>query len=121
WASWSRRSGMTRLGRRRVPAPVQSLAWSWPPGWSCSSSGPCTGSRERRSGTTSMRTTSWRASNGEVTACIWGDLEEQAMARVRRKRNSNGDLVEAAEGCLPHILMFYDRFEDKRPVMLLDL
>jgi hypothetical protein len=43
------------------------------------------------------------------------------MARARRKRNSNGDLVEAAEGCLPHILMFYDRFEDERPVMLLGL
>src|SRR3954469_22324966 len=43
------------------------------------------------------------------------------MARARRKRDTNEDLVEAAEGCLPHILMFYERFEDRRPVMLLDL
>ena len=43
------------------------------------------------------------------------------MARVRRKRGTSADLVEAAENCLPHILMFYKRFEKKRPVMLLDL
>jgi hypothetical protein len=43
------------------------------------------------------------------------------MARVRRNRSPNDDLVEAAENCLPHILMFYKRFEEKRPVMLLDL
>jgi hypothetical protein len=43
------------------------------------------------------------------------------MARVRRKESPDGDLVEAAEGVLPHILMFYERFEGKRPVMLLDL
>jgi hypothetical protein len=43
------------------------------------------------------------------------------MARVRRNRSPNDDLVEAAENCLPNILMFYKRFEDKRPVMLLDL
>ena len=43
------------------------------------------------------------------------------MARVSRKKSPNDDLVEAAESLLPHILMFYRRFEDKRPVMLLDL
>ncbi len=43
------------------------------------------------------------------------------MARVRRNRSPNDDLVEAAENCLPHILMFYKRFEKKRPVILLDL
>ena len=43
------------------------------------------------------------------------------MARVSRKKSPNDDLVEAAEDYLPHILMFYRRFEDKRPVMLLDL
>ena len=43
------------------------------------------------------------------------------MARVRRKRGTSADLVEAAENSLPHILMFYKRFEEKRPVMLLDL
>ncbi len=43
------------------------------------------------------------------------------MARVRRKKSPDDDLVQAAESVLPHILMFYKRFEDKRPVMLLDL
>src|SRR3954452_10900860 len=43
------------------------------------------------------------------------------MASQRRKRSPNADLVEAAESVLPDILMFYKRFEDKRPVMLLDL
>src|SRR5262249_46103685 len=31
------------------------------------------------------------------------------------------DLDDAAQNFLPHIIMFYKRFEDKRPVMLLDL
>src|SRR4051812_2130231 len=43
------------------------------------------------------------------------------MTKARRKDRSNDDLVEAAEAVLPHILMFYKRFEAKRPVMLLDL
>ena len=43
------------------------------------------------------------------------------MSRVRRNRSPNADLVEAAEGQLHNILMFYKLFEDKRPVMLLDL
>jgi len=43
------------------------------------------------------------------------------MARVRRNRSPNDDLVEAAGDCFPHILMFYKRFEEKRPVMLLDI
>ena len=43
------------------------------------------------------------------------------MARVRRKESPDDDLVEAAEDVLPHILMFYERFEGERPVMLLDL
>ncbi len=43
------------------------------------------------------------------------------MAGVRRNRDTSADLVEAAENSLPHILMFYKRFEKKRPVMLLDL
>ena len=38
-----------------------------------------------------------------------------------RADSPDDDLVEAAEGVLPHILMFYKRFEGKRPVMLLDL
>jgi hypothetical protein len=49
------------------------------------------------------------------------EIEEMAMSKARRKKSPNGDLVEAAENFLPHILMFYERFEDKRPVMLLDL
>jgi hypothetical protein len=43
------------------------------------------------------------------------------MSRVRRNRSPNADLVEAAEGQLHNILMFYKLFEDKRPVMLFDL
>ena len=43
------------------------------------------------------------------------------MSKGKRKDSPNDDLVEAAEYFLPHILMFYKRFEDKRPVMLLDL
>ena len=38
-----------------------------------------------------------------------------------RGARPNDDLVEAAEFFLPQILMFYRRFEDKRPVMLLEL
>ena len=43
------------------------------------------------------------------------------MAGAKRKRRPDGDLVEAAESVLPDILMFYKRFEDKRPIMLLDI
>ena len=50
-----------------------------------------------------------------------GGIEEVLMARAKRKKSPNDDPVEAAEDFLPHILMFYERFEDKRPVMLLDL
>jgi hypothetical protein len=38
-----------------------------------------------------------------------------------RRARPNDDLVEAAESFLPQILMFYRRFQDKRPVMLLEL
>ena len=43
------------------------------------------------------------------------------MIKEKRRDQRNDDLVEAAEDSLPHILMFYKRFEKKRPVMLLDL
>src|SRR3954469_1756692 len=43
------------------------------------------------------------------------------MTKAKRKKRPNDDLVEAAEAVLPQILMFYNRFEAKRPVMLLDL
>ena len=43
------------------------------------------------------------------------------MAKAKRKNSPNADLVKAAENFLPHILMFYKRFEEKQPVMLLDL
>ena len=43
------------------------------------------------------------------------------MTKEKRRDRRNDDLVEAAENCLPNILMFYKRFEEKRPVMLLDL
>jgi len=43
------------------------------------------------------------------------------MARVRRRKSPDDDLVQAAESVLPDILMFYRRFREERPVMLLDL
>ena len=43
------------------------------------------------------------------------------MARVRRRKSPDDDLVQGAESVLPDILMFYGRFREKRPVMLLDL
>ena len=43
------------------------------------------------------------------------------MARVRRRESPDDDPVQAAESVLPDILMFYRRFREKRPVMLLDL
>jgi len=49
------------------------------------------------------------------------EVEEMPMSKAKRKRNPNDDLVEAAENFLPHFLKFYKRFEEKRPVMLLDL
>jgi hypothetical protein len=69
-----------------------------------------------------MSSREWKRTKARVTgACVRGDFEEPAMARVRRQRISNDDLVEVAEGQLHNILMFYKRFEDNRPVMLLDL
>src|SRR3954447_10235216 len=41
--------------------------------------------------------------------------------RRGRPAHPNDDLVEAAESFLPQIRMFYGRFEDKRPIMLLEL
>src|SRR4051794_23069846 len=49
------------------------------------------------------------------------EIGEVLMARAKRKKSPNDDLVEAAENFLPHILMFYKRFEEKRPVILIDL
>lgn len=49
------------------------------------------------------------------------EIEEVRMSKAKRHKSPNDDLVEAAENVLPHILMFYKRFEKKRPVMLLDL
>jgi hypothetical protein len=43
------------------------------------------------------------------------------MTRAKRNDGHNDDMVEAAEGQLHNILMFYKLFEDKRPVMLFDL
>jgi len=43
------------------------------------------------------------------------------MSRARRKRSTNDDLVEAAEGQLHNILGLYKLFDDKRPVMVFDL
>ena len=43
------------------------------------------------------------------------------MTKEKRRDHRNDDLVEAAKNFLPHILIFYKRFEEERPVMLLDL
>jgi hypothetical protein len=43
------------------------------------------------------------------------------MTKEKRRDQRNDDLVEAAENSLPHILKFYKRFEENRPLMLLDL
>src|SRR5262245_45667705 len=43
------------------------------------------------------------------------------MARAKHRGRRNDDLLEAAESFWPHILWFYKEWEDKRPVMLLDL
>jgi len=56
-----------------------------------------------------------------AAVCVRGDLEEPSMAGARRKRRPNADPVEAASSVLPDILMSYERFRDKRPVMLLEL
>ena len=44
--------------------------------------------------------------------------QKPASGRLARH---NDDLVAAAESFLTQILMFYKRFEEKRPVMLLEL
>jgi len=49
------------------------------------------------------------------------ETTESLEPEPEREDHHNDDLVEAAENSLPHILMFYKRFEEKRPVMLLDL
>jgi hypothetical protein len=70
---------------------------------------------------------SWKKVRAIVEA-VFGDLggtlvvyEEFLRGNSDRAARPNDDLVNAAENFLPHILMFYKRFEDKRPVMLLDL
>jgi hypothetical protein len=66
-----------------------------------------------------------RAELGIKTEWAWegGGARDQGTAEARTQTGArpNDDLVEAAESFLPQILMFYGRFEDKRPVMLLEL
>src|SRR5438270_7939086 len=50
-----------------------------------------------------------------------GRGRSRRLPRRERRARPNDDLVEAAESFLPQILMFYRRFGDKRPVMLLEL
>jgi len=45
----------------------------------------------------------------------------KAAAKSEFLRGSNDDLVKAAESVLPDILMHYQRFREKRPIMLLDI
>jgi hypothetical protein len=57
----------------------------------------------------------------------WAWVKEEPETRgpqepgPERRARPNDDLVEAAQSFLPQIRMFYKRFEDKRPVMLLEL
>jgi hypothetical protein len=67
-----------------------------------------------------------RAKLGIRTEWAWVKEGEPEIRRSpkpepEREARPNDDLVDAAESFLPHILMFYKRFEDKRPVMLLEL
>ena len=67
-----------------------------------------------------------RAELGIKTEWAWvkeGEPETRESHRPgpERRARPNDDLVKAAESFLPQILMFYKRFEDKRPVMLLEL
>jgi hypothetical protein len=67
-----------------------------------------------------------RAKLGIRTECVWvqeggPETTESLEPEPEREDHRNDDLVEAAENYLPHILMFYKRFEKKRPLMLLDL
>jgi hypothetical protein len=57
----------------------------------------------------------------------WTRVKEEPETKRSKQPGPEGrarpkdDLVKAAESFLPQILMFYKRFEDKRPVMLLEL
>ena len=67
-----------------------------------------------------------RAELGIKTEWAWvneGEPESRGSQKPGPERvaRPNDDLVDAAESFLPQILMFYRRFEDKRPVMLLEL
>ena len=67
-----------------------------------------------------------RAELGIKTEWAWVKEEEPEtrgshQPGPERGTRPNDDLVEAAESFLPQILMFYKRFEDKRPVMVLEL
>jgi hypothetical protein len=66
-----------------------------------------------------------RAELGIKTEWAWVKEEPETSGTQepgpRRGARPNDDLVEAAESFLPQIRMFYRRFEDKRPVMLLEL
>ena len=43
------------------------------------------------------------------------------MARAKWKKSPNADLVEAVQDHTDQIIKFYERVEDERPVILLDL
>src|SRR3954447_24868462 len=47
-------------------------------------------------------------------------VQEVAMARAKRKRSPNADLVEAVQDHTDQIIDFYEAVEHKRPVIVLD-
>jgi hypothetical protein len=42
------------------------------------------------------------------------------MARAKRKKSPNADLIEAVQDRVDQILMFYERVEDEQPILVLD-
>ena len=67
-----------------------------------------------------------RAKMGIKTEWMWvkdpePERADAAKSELPRTDRPNDDLVEAAQNVLPQILMLYKLFEDKRPVMQLDL
>jgi hypothetical protein len=47
-------------------------------------------------------------------------IEKILMAKAKRKKSPNADLVKAVQDHTDQIIDFYERVEDERPVILLD-
>jgi len=49
-----------------------------------------------------------------------GGIEEMLMAKAKRRKSPNADLVKAVQDRTEDILDFYEDVEDERPVIVLD-